>query len=190
MFGDTAWDLFNVGLGATSAFMNFKEGNVRSGLVDTGGALVDLGAAFLPFIPGGAGSAIRGSRIAHGIGKVARRASTGSEVVDGGIDLTEGIEEGNAGKSVSGIIKASGSVLSFSIGTRLTTKADKLTDKVKNYASTKRISPMLEAEKTYNMARGLPFVVDSSTDVASNFISVPNDNTMTSTYSGQIRLQK
>ena len=61
---ETLWDLANVALGAKSAFDNFRSGHVASGIVDTGGVVVDLAAAVLPVVPGGVGTAIKAARAA------------------------------------------------------------------------------------------------------------------------------
>ena len=59
---ETLWDLANVALGAKSAYDNFRSGNIVSGVVDTGGAVVDLAAALIPVVPGGVGTAIKAAR--------------------------------------------------------------------------------------------------------------------------------
>lgn len=59
---ETLWDLANVAMGAKSAVDNFRSGNILSGVVDTGGAIVDLAAAVVPVVPGGVGTAIKAAR--------------------------------------------------------------------------------------------------------------------------------
>ncbi len=59
---ETLWDIANVVMGAKSAVDNFRSGNILSGVVDTGGAIVDLAAAVVPVVPGGVGTAIKAAR--------------------------------------------------------------------------------------------------------------------------------
>ena len=59
---ETVWDIANVVMGAKSAVDNFRSGNILSGVVDTGGAIVDLAAAVVPVVPGGVGTAIKAAR--------------------------------------------------------------------------------------------------------------------------------
>ena len=59
---ETLWDVANVVMGAKSAVDNFRSGKILSGVVDTGGALVDLAAAVVPAVPGGVGTAIKAAR--------------------------------------------------------------------------------------------------------------------------------
>lgn len=59
---ETLWDIANVVMGAKSAVDNFRAGNILSGVVDTGGAIVDLAAAVVQVVPGGVGTAIKAAR--------------------------------------------------------------------------------------------------------------------------------
>jgi RHS repeat-associated protein len=59
---ETLWDVANVVMGARSAYDNFRSGNIVAGVVDTGGAIVDLAAAVVPIVPGGVGTAIKAAR--------------------------------------------------------------------------------------------------------------------------------
>jgi hypothetical protein len=61
---ETLWDVANVAMGAKSAYDNFRSGNVLSGVVDVGGAIVDSLAAVVPVVPGGVGTAIKAARAA------------------------------------------------------------------------------------------------------------------------------
>ena len=59
---ETAWDVLNVGLGVTSFVNNISQGNYGSAAVDAVGVAVDGAAAIVPFLPGGAGAAIKAGR--------------------------------------------------------------------------------------------------------------------------------
>lgn len=59
---ETVWDVANIAMGATSAYSNFSEGNVGAGIVDSIGVAIDTAAAVVPFVPGGAGAAIKAAR--------------------------------------------------------------------------------------------------------------------------------
>ena len=69
---ETVWDLANVGLDVVSCVSNVKEGNYLSAVVDAGGAVVDLAAAFTPLVPGGVGTALKTYRA----GKAVHAAET------------------------------------------------------------------------------------------------------------------
>jgi RHS repeat-associated protein len=59
---ETAWDALNIGLGVASFVNNARQGNYGAAAVDAVGVAVDGTAAAFPFIPGGAGSAIKAAR--------------------------------------------------------------------------------------------------------------------------------
>ena len=62
--GETPWDLFNVGLDVLSLCSNVTTGNVLGSLTDGGALVIDILATATPFVPGGAGAALKGYRIA------------------------------------------------------------------------------------------------------------------------------
>jgi RHS repeat-associated protein len=61
---ETAWDAFNVGLGAASLIDNLRNRRFGSALLDAGGLILDGAATVTPFVPGGASSAIKAYRVA------------------------------------------------------------------------------------------------------------------------------
>jgi RHS repeat-associated protein len=61
---ESLWDVFNIGLGIKSFVDNFRGGNIRSAAIDAGGIVIDVGAAAIPMIPGGAAAAIKAARAA------------------------------------------------------------------------------------------------------------------------------
>ena len=58
------WDIANVGIGAASLVSNLSNGNVADALLDGAGLMLDITAAVLPIVPGGAGTAIKAYRAA------------------------------------------------------------------------------------------------------------------------------
>jgi len=56
---ETVWDAANVMMGVNSAYSNFSQGNIGSGIIDSIGVVVDTAATLTPYVPGGAGTAIR-----------------------------------------------------------------------------------------------------------------------------------
>jgi len=60
---ETAWDVFNIGLGITSLSVNLVSGNIGGAALDAVGIVADTAAALTPFVPGGAGSYIRAGRV-------------------------------------------------------------------------------------------------------------------------------
>ena len=61
---ETAWDVANIGIGIYSFVSNVSSGNWGSAALDAGGGIVDVAATAVPFIPGGAGIAIKVARAA------------------------------------------------------------------------------------------------------------------------------
>ncbi len=59
---ETVWDVANIGVGVASAYSNFNGGNTAAGVVDSIGVVIDTAAAAIPFVPGGAGAAIKAAR--------------------------------------------------------------------------------------------------------------------------------
>ncbi len=69
---ETFWDAANVILDATSLVANAASGNLLSAAVDAGALLVDAAATAVPFVPGGAGTAVK----AYRAGKAAHATET------------------------------------------------------------------------------------------------------------------
>ncbi len=84
---ETAWDIANIGIGVVSLVDNVRKGNVGAALLDTGGIIVDSAAAIAPFVPGGAGTAIKAGRAVDKAADVVkatsntRRASNAADAV-------------------------------------------------------------------------------------------------------------
>ncbi len=62
LFGDLVWDGINVGTGSYAFSQNINNGHYGAAAIDAVGVLVDLGAAAIPFLPGGAGTFIKSCR--------------------------------------------------------------------------------------------------------------------------------
>ena len=61
---DIAWDIANIVLDIYSLQSNISQGNVADAVIDGAGLLLDVAAAALPFVPGGAGTALKAYRTA------------------------------------------------------------------------------------------------------------------------------
>jgi RHS repeat-associated protein len=75
---ETAWDAFNVVLGAASFVSNVKEGNYGAATVDGIGVVLDAAATVVPVVPGGAGAAIKAYRVGDKVVDSARGAVRGA----------------------------------------------------------------------------------------------------------------
>ena len=64
---ETAWDIFNIILGAKSFGDNISAGNYGAAVADGFGVVLDAAAALLPFIPGGVSSSIKAARAADDV---------------------------------------------------------------------------------------------------------------------------
>jgi len=87
---ETAWDVLNIAMGVDSAYGNFNQGNIGAGIVDTIGVALDVTAAAVPFVPGGAGTAIKAVRG----GEAAVNALRRTDKVEGG---SAAVRAGNNG---------------------------------------------------------------------------------------------
>ncbi|CAM2070267.1 hypothetical protein SCOR_33150 [Sulfidibacter corallicola] len=81
---ETLWDIANIGMGVASFVDNVREGNWGSAAFDAGGVAVDILAAAVPVVPGGAGATIKAMRYGDDAVALASTLATKSdEVVDG-----------------------------------------------------------------------------------------------------------
>ena len=71
---ETLWDIANLGIGAYSMADNLVKGDIEAAIWDAGGLAVDLVATVIPFVPGGAGTAIKVARAATKAEKAATAA--------------------------------------------------------------------------------------------------------------------
>ncbi|MBQ7941334.1 MAG: AHH domain-containing protein, partial [Muribaculaceae bacterium] len=62
---EVVWDIANIAMGAASMVSNIASGNYVDAAVDGLGLIADAAAAVVPFVPGGAGSAIKATRAAN-----------------------------------------------------------------------------------------------------------------------------
>ena len=94
-FPETLWDVANVILDAKSLVSNIREGKVGASIVDGVGLVADVTAAFVPFIPGGAGTAIKGIRAADETVDALKAidvASDASKTIDKVSDAAKGVD--------------------------------------------------------------------------------------------------
>jgi uncharacterized protein RhaS with RHS repeats len=91
---ETVWDVANIALGVASAAGNIATGNYGAAALDAAGVVVDVAAAVVPGVPGGAGTAIklaRAERLAQNVAKgaAAERAK----------NIAKGVPESKLGPS-------------------------------------------------------------------------------------------
>lgn len=91
---DTAWDIANVAMDVKSLVSNIKQGKVGASIVDGVSTIVDVAAAAVPFVPGGAWMVVKAVR---GIDKVADLAKSADNVVDAAkaVDKAENSKKSN-----------------------------------------------------------------------------------------------
>ena len=80
---ESAWDAFNVVLGAYSLYDNLSQGNYGWAALDAGGLVVDTAALVVPIVPGGVSSIIKGAR-----------------GVDAAVDVVQAVNQSSNGFSV------------------------------------------------------------------------------------------
>lgn len=77
---ETLWDIANVVSDVTSLVDNIASGNILGAVVDGVATTVDVAAVILPFVPGGAGTALKAARTVDKVGDVAEAANTAKKV--------------------------------------------------------------------------------------------------------------
>jgi len=73
---ETIWDVVNVSMGITSMVGNIRQGNYKAALVDAGGALLDVAAVAIPYVPGGVSTAIKAARVADKVTDATKAVET------------------------------------------------------------------------------------------------------------------
>ena len=100
---ETVFDIASIGVGVASFISNVRKGNVGAAIVDAVGVVVDSAAAAVPFVPGGAGIAIKAIRGADKITDADRLGDAGELLLDTNSVIVDGkkvVESGrNAVKS-------------------------------------------------------------------------------------------
>lgn len=92
---ETAWDVFNIGLGVASLASNVSDGNYGAAALDAVGVVVDSAAAAVPVLPGGVGTAIKAARVAD---KAADAAKSGA-AAERAKNVAKGVAESRLGPS-------------------------------------------------------------------------------------------
>ncbi len=129
------WDGISLSIGITSFIMNVKEGNIRGAAVDALGIAVDGAAFALPFVPGGAGAAIK-------VVRSAQAAVDAVDTVDSCIAVAESIIEGD----ISGVLIKSAAAITSAAGVgqvsnRLDNAAEKAAQVGRNLSAGSILSP-------------------------------------------------
>ena len=81
MWIESAWDAANVTMGINSLSTNIREHNIGGAIIDGVGLALDLGAAVLPVVPGGASATIKAIRTAD---KTSDALKTGRKIIPNG----------------------------------------------------------------------------------------------------------
>ena len=83
-FGETPWDIVNVGMGVASLAGNVASGNVGGAIIDAAGLAYDVAATVVPGLPGGAGTLIKAGRAGEALEASAKavKGAHGNKVDD------------------------------------------------------------------------------------------------------------
>ena len=92
-FPETLWDFANVVLDVTSLVSNIKQGNSSAAIADAAGLVLDVAATIIPFIPGGAGTALKAARGVDKAADVVRAAdkATDASVIPPKVSASNGV---------------------------------------------------------------------------------------------------
>ncbi len=100
---EVGWDVFNIGVGVASFVYNVSQENWGDAAIDAGGVIVDGLAAAIPFVPGGAGVAIKAGRVGDKIvdaAKAADKVADTAKAVDKATDAAKAADKaGDAAKT-------------------------------------------------------------------------------------------
>jgi len=105
---ETVWDAGNAVMGYASSYKNFRAGNIGAGFLDLGGAVVDTAATAVPFVPGGASTAIKLGRAADKANDTRKASQGATELADDALVVRGGTNNADQ----------------FANGTGVTTNAD------------------------------------------------------------------
>jgi hypothetical protein len=94
---ESVWDAISLGIGAVSFYHNAKEGNLGAAALDFVGIVADTAALVVPFIPGGAGAAIRSARAVGLVVESVQKIDTAVNVAQGSVQVVEAVERGEGG---------------------------------------------------------------------------------------------
>ncbi|MGI5107907.1 hypothetical protein H0R94_12935 [Treponema socranskii] len=100
---ETVWDLLSLGVGLYSFVNNVKNGDVLGAVIDGAGIVADAAALILPFIPGGAGTAINAVRATKATAEIVVGAD---QIYSGVTNIKEGLENGDGIQVVAGVVQA------------------------------------------------------------------------------------
>jgi RHS repeat-associated protein len=89
---ETIWDAGNVAFGVASLGNNLWHGNWGSAALDAGGVALDVAATLVPFVPGGAGTAIKVGLAANTVDNVVDAARGADHLIDAARAAEEGGE--------------------------------------------------------------------------------------------------
>ena len=106
-FVDTAWDALSLAAGIYSFVKNVKNGDVVGAIIDGAGIIADAAAVALPFIPGGAGTAIKAVRATKAAAEVVVGAG---QVYSGATNIKEGLENGDGLQVAAGVVQVASGV--------------------------------------------------------------------------------
>jgi hypothetical protein len=95
---ETVWDAANIAMGVASLVSNVKAGHTGAAALDAVGVIVDVAAAAVPFVPGGAGAIIKGVRAAD---KAADVVQAADKVADAA-RAVDRIDDGTKGADLFG----------------------------------------------------------------------------------------
>jgi RHS repeat-associated protein len=111
-FAESVWDAISLGVGAGSLGYNLYKGNWRDAGIDALGVIADGAALALPFVPGGAGAAIKAARAGTAAAEqvnLARRTTRAVDAlqaadhavntVDTGLRVGDSLEQGHYGEA-------------------------------------------------------------------------------------------
>ena len=134
---ETVWDAANVAIGVVSMGNNISAGNYGAATLDAAGVIVDGAATIVPFVPGGAGMAIK-------VGRATDSIVAGNKVLKNGDSLSTDKALGAAQDFLGGGYKEVGSgVFKSADGTSMVRMTDSDLAKTGNHAG----SPHMNFEK-------------------------------------------
>ena len=84
MWVESLWDATNVAIGVSSFIENIANEDYANAAGDAVGVVLDVAATFLPFVPGGAGTAIKAMRSADKVANAMKTVKTVDKATDTG----------------------------------------------------------------------------------------------------------
>ncbi|WP_437622691.1 RHS repeat-associated core domain-containing protein [Sorangium sp. So ce1151] len=206
-FVESVWDGISLGLGIASLVDNVEKRQWGSAAIDAGGVALDTVAMAFPFVPGGAGAAIKGARAADKLNDMRKAVDQGADAakaVDQAADAAKAVaQHGDEVADVAGSAVKGGAMAGRRLGHTFTKHGAQNTEQLLKQAAgsgkpvgqwldnaaaeqfiADRVGQLGNGAKTFELPAGLGRVInpDGTFSVATKARLVPSGSGVKTAY--------